>query len=189
MAAEGADRDLVVASLAAGDARTRQLALRAAARRGWLADAEWRRALSDGDAAVRLEALNQFARLKIAGHDAELVAAISDGHELVAEAAAFACGEVGVTSAVPALIDMAISHDDPRCRESAVAALGAIGDDRGRAAIIAALEDKPPVRRRAVVALSNFEGEDVDDALARAGEDRDWQVRAAVDLLGREPGD
>ncbi len=52
--------------------------------------------------------------------------------------------------------------------------------------MLAALEDKPPVRRRAIVALSNFEGPDVDAALERAANDRDWQVRAAVDQLNKE---
>jgi HEAT repeat protein len=81
---------------------------------------------------------------------------------------------------------VAREHDDARCRESAVAALGAIGDDRGRAAILGALEDKAPVRRRAIVALANFEGPDIEAALTRAADDRDWQVRAAVDQLERE---
>ena len=44
--------------------------------------------------------------------------------------------------------------------------------------------DKPAVRRRAVVALAAFEGPEVDAALERAKEDRDWQVRQiAEDLL------
>jgi len=65
-----------------------------------------------------------------------------------------------------------------------VAALGAIGDDAGLAAILAATGDKPAVRRRAVIALAPFEGPNVDAALQRALEDRDRQVRqAAEDLL------
>ena len=48
-----------------------------------------------------------------------------------------------------------------------MAALGAIGDERGRAAILAALGDKATVRRRAVLALAPFEGPDVDAALGR----------------------
>jgi HEAT repeat protein len=84
------------------------------------------------------------------------------------------------------LCEIATSHDDARCRESAIAALGAIGDDRARPAILVALDDKPPVRRRAIVALSNFEGPDIDAALERAAQDRDWQVRAAVNQLGRD---
>ena len=59
-------------------------------------------------------------------------------------------------------------HDDPLCREAAVAALGAIGDVRGLPAILAATSDKPAVRRRAVIALAPFDGPEVDAALARA---------------------
>ena len=52
--------------------------------------------------------------------------------------------------------------------------------------ILAALPDKATVRRRAVLALAPFDGDDVDAALERARTDRDWQVRqAAEDLLGR----
>ena len=87
------------------------------------------------------------------------------------------------TASVERLCVVARTNDDARCREAAVAALGAIGDDRGRAAVLDALDDKPPVRRRAVVALANFEGPDVDAALERARNDRDWQVRAAADQL------
>jgi HEAT repeat protein len=66
-----------------------------------------------------------------------------------------------------------------------VAALGAIGDEAGLEAILAATTDKPAVRRRAVIALAPFEGQNVDAVLQRALEDRDRQVRqAAEDLLG-----
>ncbi|MDA8283480.1 MAG: HEAT repeat domain-containing protein, partial [Actinomycetota bacterium] len=64
------------------------------------------------------------------------------------------------------------------------AALGSIGDPAGLPAVLAATADKPAVRRRAVLALAPFEGPDVEAALRRAQEDRDWQVRqAAEDLL------
>jgi HEAT repeat protein len=86
---------------------------------------------------------------------------------------------------VEGIIAVATDHEHPLCRESAIAALGALGDDRARPAILAALDDKPAVRRRAIVALANFEGPDIEAALERASEDRDWQVRAAVDQLGR----
>jgi HEAT repeat protein len=79
---------------------------------------------------------------------------------------------------------MAAEHEDALCREAAVAALGAIGDEAGLPALLAATTDKPAVRRRAVLALAPFEGPDVDAALQRALTDRDWQVRqAAEDLL------
>jgi len=103
----------------------------------------------------------------------------------VVEAAAFAVGEVGEAEALDALVGLARGHADPLCRESAVAALGALGDERGLGAILDALSDRPAVRRRAVLALAGFEGEAVDEALQRASADRDFQVRqAAEDLLG-----
>ena len=65
-----------------------------------------------------------------------------------------------------------------------MAALGAIGDPAALPVILAASRDKPAVRRRAVLALAPFEGDDVDAALQAALADRDWQVRqAAEDLL------
>jgi hypothetical protein len=36
------------------------------------------------------------------------------------------------------------------------------------------------------VALANFEGPEVEAALERAGDDKDWQVRAAVTQLRDE---
>jgi HEAT repeat protein len=85
--------------------------------------------------------------------------------------------------AVAALVRVAQEHGDALAREAAVAALGAIGHRDGLPAILAACGDKPPVRRRAVLALAPFEGELVDAALARALEDTDWQVRQAAEDL------
>ena len=85
---------------------------------------------------------------------------------------------------VARLAGLAADHDDALCREAAVAALGALGDPAGLPAILAATHDKATVRRRAVIALAPFDGPEVDEALERAREDRDWQVRqAAEDLL------
>lgn len=110
---------------------------------------------------------------------------LEDDDPAITEAAAYALGEVRDASAVAGLAAVATSHDDPLCRESAVAALGAIGDKSGKAAVLAALGDIATVRRRAVVALAAFDGPDVDAALLRCLEDRDWQVRqAAEDLSG-----
>jgi hypothetical protein len=39
------------------------------------------------------------------------------------------------------------------------------------------------VRRRAVIALLAFEGPDVEAAIARARDDRDWQVRQVAQDL------
>jgi HEAT repeat protein len=182
---------LIRTTLSDTTARHRVLALRAGARRSLVTNEEWLRALGDSDVDVRREALTLVAYEKIEDvkiFDA-IVAALADPDPLVVDGAAFALGEHSYANAVVPLCKVATSHDDARCRESAVAALGAIGDDRGRAAVLGALEDKPPVRRRAIVALSNFEGPDIDAALERAGEDRDWQVRAAVNQLARENDD
>lgn len=117
-----------------------------------------------------------------------LTGALADGDASVVEAACFALGELADaagSAAVVALSSTAGAHPDALVREAAVAALGAIGDPEGLPAILAATTDKPAVRRRAVLALAPFEGADVDAALARALEDRDWQVRqAAEDLTG-----
>jgi HEAT repeat protein len=174
-----------------------------------------RRALTDRSAAVRatgLGALSRMGRLRAADVAAGLadpspvvrrracevsvalarlarpvVAALADPDAGVVEAACFALGERGAaaTPAVAALAGVATGHPDPLCREAAVAALGAVGDRLGLPAILAATTDKPAVRRRAVLALAPFSGPEVDAALARAGRDRDWQVRqAAEDLSG-----
>jgi len=175
-------------NLASPVARQRILALRGAVRQGLVTNADWRTAMDDADVGVRREALNQIAHAEI--DDEEVVAALierlSDDDALVVDGAIFALGEHLVVGAVDQMCVIAMSHSDARCRESAIAALGAIGDDRARPAILGALEDKPPVRRRAIVALSNFEGPDIDEALERASTDRDWQVRAAVNQLGRD---
>ena len=87
----------------------------------------------------------------------------------------------------PALATTATDHDDARCREAAVAALGAIGDPAGLPAVLGALHDTPTVRRRATVALAGFDDPRVTPALRAATEDRDWQVRQAAGELLDEP--
>jgi len=116
----------------------------------------------------------------------DLLTLLADHEPTVVEATAWALGERGAAEApaVAALSGVAANHDDPLCREAAVSALGSIGHHGGLPAILAATADKPAIRRRAVIALAPFEGDEVDAALRRALEDRDWQVRqAAEDLL------
>ncbi|MHB8334701.1 MAG: HEAT repeat domain-containing protein [Acidimicrobiales bacterium] len=183
-ATDTASARLILASLDAPAVRERVLALRVGAARHLLDAATWRRGLGDDDGAVKREALVAIAE---GGGGDDVLGAVADllgdPDPLVVESAAFALGERHHGAGLERLIDVADHHDDARCREAAVVALGAIGDDAALATIIAALEDKPPVRRRAVVALANFEGPEVDAALARAREDHDWQVRSAVDRL------
>jgi len=88
---------------------------------------------------------------------------------------------------VPLLAKTATDHDDARCREAAVAALGALGDAAGLPAVLSALHDAPTVRRRATVALAGFDDPRVTPALQAATEDRDWQVRQAAGELLDEP--
>ena len=87
----------------------------------------------------------------------------------VVEVAAWASGErePAEPGVVAVLATLATEHADALVREAAVAALGAIGDAAGLPAILAAIDDKATVRRRAVIALAPFEGAAVDAALAR----------------------
>lgn len=179
------------------DPMVRSSALRALERAGDLAAQQLEGALDDPAAAVRMTAL------ELAAYRADIAAAaaasrlVDDDHRVV-EAAAWACGEkisasenasaAGRTDAsgsetaavVEALVRVARSHTDGLCRESAIAALGAISDPAGLPAILAGLDDKPEIRRRAVIALAPFDGPEVEAALLRASTDRDKQVRAAA---------
>jgi HEAT repeat protein len=154
--------------------------------------------LADPDPTVRRRACEVAATLPatdLLGAElpgAGLPGLLADADPAVVETTAWALGERGRASApaVEALAELAVDHSDPLCREAAVAALGAIGDPSGLPAILAATKDRPAVRRRAVIALAPFEGPEVDEALRRALEDRDWQVRqAAEDLLDVRPGE
>ncbi|MHB1928934.1 MAG: HEAT repeat domain-containing protein [Acidimicrobiales bacterium] len=163
----------------------RATALGALARLGRLDDATLDLATRDAAGEVRRRAAELRSGRGAAGVPA-LEAALADPDAAVVEAACFALGELGAAGApgVERLATTAGAHADPLCREAAVAALGAIGDSAGLPAILAATGDKPAVRRRAVLALAPFDGPAVDEALRRALDDRDWQVRqAAEDLL------
>lgn len=165
--------------------RYRVLALRGLVRQALMTNELWLSSLRDDDVEMRREALQQLAHAPLDGPLVldVVVTLLGDGDALVVDAAAFAIGEHLYAEGVVPLSGVAANHEDARCRESAIAALGTIGDDRARAVILASLNDKPPIRRRAIVALSNFEGPDIDAALDGAAEDRDWQVRSAVTQL------
>ncbi len=140
-------------------------------------------ALGDADVAVRRRA----AELAATHPTVDLLTVLDDPDDRVVEVAAWACGEHESRrdEIVERLVELAGTAEDPLVRESAVAALGAIGDERGLAAIIVACSDKPAVRRRAVLALAPFDGAEVDAAIERALVDRDWQVRQAAEDLRR----
>lgn len=167
------------------DPKVRATALGALARLEALSIAQLAAGLADTDGGVRRRAAELAA--SFTDPDLDLVPLLDDGETAVAEAAAWALGERGDPGSVPPLAGMARAHDDPLCREAAVAALGAIGDPQGLEAILAALGDRAAVRRRAVIALAPFAGPAVDAALVRSLEDRDWQVRQAAEELLEPP--
>ena len=174
------------------DPAVRSSALRALERAGDLAARELEAALEDPAPAVRLTALELAAGRGDVSATAVVDLLVDDDRRVV-EAAAWTCGEKvsaghgdsssTAAAVVGALAHLARFHEDPLCRESAVAALGAISHPAGLPAILAGLDDRPEVRRRAVIALAPFDGPEVDAALLRATTDRDKQVRAAATEL------
>ncbi|HEX3981134.1 MAG TPA: HEAT repeat domain-containing protein [Acidimicrobiales bacterium] len=152
-------------------------------RLGALDDDDLRQALIDPAPSVRRRA----TELAATRPGVAIARGLDDADPSVVEMTAWSLGERAERSSVLALSTVASvssGHADPLCREAAVAALGAIGDPDGLAAVLAALDDKPAIRRRAAVALAAFEGPAVDGALRRCLDDRDWQVRqVAEDLL------
>ena len=111
---------------------------------------------------------------------------LNDEDYLVVETACWAIGEKENPSLdlINKLCLIADSHEEQLCREAAVAALGSIGSPLGLETVLAALNDKPAIRRRAAIALAAFEDPKVDEALKKSLDDRDWQVRQiAEDLL------
>jgi len=110
---------------------------------------------------------------------------LDDPDDSIVEIAAWACGErpPAARETVARLSEIATAHPDALCRESAVAALGALEDEAGLPAILQATTDKATVRRRAIIALAPFDGPEVEAAFQRALEDRDWQVRQAAEDL------
>ena len=181
LAGTTADIDVLDRASASADPVLRILSLGARQRAGLLDDAHLHAALADDDRDVRCRAIE----LAI-GSAIDLVPALEDSDDLVVETAAWALGERESDDArtVAALRRVGADHAVGICREAAIAALGAIGHPDGLPTILGGLDDKPPVRRRAVLALAPFDGPEVTAALERALEDRDRQVRqAAEDLL------
>jgi len=161
-------------------AKVRAAAFAALVRLGAATPDDVSRAMSDPSPIVR-RSVCELAR-SLPGTAFETL--LDDSDDSVVEAAAFAVGETGDRRATKRLVEIARTHSDPLCRESAVAALGSLGDPAGKTAVLAALDDVAMIRRRAVIALSAFSGDDVKSALRSRLADRDWQVRqAAADVL------
>ena len=174
-------------ALADADPHVRELALGACARLDVLADDDLRTALHDAAPGVRRRA----AELAATRPSVDLLAVLDDPDPTVVEQAAWSCGEHGTVAdaVLRRLVDLARSADVALVRESAIAALGALGDERGLDAILAGCRDQPAVRRRAVLALAPFEGPAVVAAIDAALTDRDWQVRQAAEDLRRAAAD
>jgi HEAT repeat protein len=204
------DVDLVRRGFRASDAGVRATALTALARLGAITTDDLHLATDDPVPAVRRRAAAVIGARPPARDAAVMLRRLlDDDDDSVLEVACFATGEVAgephtghepslpepaVAQLVERLSSVAIDHPDSLCRESAVAALGSIGDEGGRAAVLAACDDRATIRRRAVLALAAFDGPDVDAMLERMSGDRDLQVRhAAEDLLaitrGHTPGE
>jgi HEAT repeat protein len=181
------ETELVMEHLADDDPGVREAALGALARIGSLTDAQVSAAFADPVPVVRRRA----ATLAATRRGVSVLSLLHDTDSTVVEVAAWACGEQERVdeATLTRLIALATDADDALVRESSAAALGAIGDRRGLPAILAAVRDKPNVRRRAVLALAPFEGPEVDAAIEAALIDRDWQVRQAAEDLRRATGE
>jgi HEAT repeat protein len=169
------------ALLADCDPKVRAAAIGALVRLGDATHDEVEWAISDPDPLVRRRVCELASRLS----GVDFARLLDDPVDSVVEAAAYALGEAGGAVATARLVQLAREHPDPLCREAAVAALGAIGEESGKSALLSALADVPAIRRRAVVALAAFDGGDVESALKERLSDRDWQTRqAAAAVLG-----
>lgn len=162
----------------------REAAIGALERLGVLEAEELEAALADPDPAVQRRACEATAS-RPGDEPPSLRPLLQSDDATVAEVAAWASGErvPPEPGVVEDLMDLTLDHPDALVREAAVAALGSIGDERALPAILTATGDKATVRRRAVIALAPFDGEEVDAALAKAKQDRDWQVRQAAEDL------
>ena len=178
------DPDTARAGLVDPEPAVRGTALGALHRLGALRAHELEASFADQSAAVRRRAAEVAAHYRTVS----LLGLLLDTDPTVVEVAAWSCGEHELVTdeVLHRLIDLATRHDDALVRESSVAALGAIGDERGVDAILAGCADKPAIRRRAVLALAPFDGEAVDAAIQAALVDRDWQVRQAAEDLVRD---
>jgi HEAT repeat protein len=184
LAGHDGDEALVRRSLDDPAPSVRATAIGALERLGTLRPEDLARFLADPSPLVQRRACEATAAVP-GSSPPSLLTLLSSTDSMVAEVAAWASGErePPEPGVVPVLAALATDHEDALVREAAVAALGSIGDDLGLPAILTATTDKATVRRRAILALAPFEGTEVDAALERAKQDRDWQVRQAAEDL------
>lgn len=167
------------------DPRTRRLAISACSGR---VDGPVRAALetalaTDPDPRVRAEAAEVISEAGPVVLET-LLAATADPEGVVREAVATGLGELERDEALPWLLGAAAGDTDKLVREAAVAALGAIGDERAVPLLLELVSNGPPqVRRRSVVALSVFDGPNVEAAIHAARDDRNPMVREAAQMV------
>ena len=146
------------------------------------------RLLDDEEPRVRAEAaevLGTFGKPALASL---LDAAARTDEQIVVEAIAAALGEVADSRATPWLIEVARGNHDTLTRETAVASLGAIADPSALPVLLELVADGPPhVRRRSVVALTVFDGGEVEAAIRTALTDRNPMVREAAEMVVGRP--
>lgn len=212
MAGHIGDATAAWAAVTDPDASVRLLGYGALARLDLLDQDRAASGLTDPDTRVMRRVIEAVATFPHSGYavpssqhldplDASLVSLLAGADDAVAETAAWALGErfqqteSGPQTSLPEFVQTTVvgalnhattDHTDALVRESAAAALGAIGLVEGLPAILRATQDKATVRRRAVLALASFEGPEVIAALQRARLDRDWQVRQSAEDLLRE---
>lgn len=174
------DEPAARAGLGSADDSVRASSLRALHRMDALTRDDVARGIADGSHEVRRTAVELSARF-----DVVIRHLLDDSDVFVAEMTAWTLGERNepTDDDIAALVAAVESHPEPVVREASAAALGSIGDERGLPAILKACNDKPAVRRRAVLALAPFDGDDVDAALNAALTDKDWQVRQNAEIL------
>ena len=175
------DVDTAIAALRHHNDAVRASALRSLHRLNAVSEVEVVTALNDSSPEVRRTAVE----VSVPFQSIDIHPLLNDDDVFVAEMAAWCLGERAcpTNQEIEALIHAAVQHQEPVVREACAAALGSLGDERGLPAILTACTDKPAVRRRAVLALAPFDGDDVDAALHAALEDRDWQVRQNAEIL------
>lgn len=192
LAGHAGDVGAARAALGHTDPVVRELALSALRRSDALTADDLASALDDHSPAVRRRVATMVAHLELTPERASemLLPLLGDADTSVAETAAWAAGEREQVSValLDQLISMATDADDALIREASIAALGAIGDQRALPAILAGCEDKPAIRRRAVLALAPFDEPRAIEAMRVALVDRDWQVRQSAEDVLRAAG-
>ena len=165
------------------DPDVRATALRVLDNEGKLEKGIVERSLSDSAFKVR----SALAYLLSTNRDIPAMKFLLDEDAEIVEIACWGIGERGDASAevLDVLQSITESHSDSLFRESAVAALGALGNQDALGSILKAVEDIATVRRRAVLALAPFDGPEVELAITKALEDRDWQVRQAAEDISK----